>query len=61
MRILKTILLFPIRLVLLPVRLLLFVAIGVRGNTDIIDQAGRRRDARTDGSAWSGINEMKRN
>ncbi len=33
----------------------------VRGNTDIIDQAGRRRDARTDGSAWSGINEMKRN
>ena len=31
MRILKTILLFPIRLVLLPVRLLLFVAIGVWG------------------------------
>ena len=31
MWILKTILLFPIRLVLLPVRLLLFVAIGVWG------------------------------
>ena len=31
MRILKTILLFPIRLILLPVRLLLFVAIGVWG------------------------------
>ena len=31
MRILKTILLFSIRLVLLPVRLLLFVAIGVWG------------------------------
>ena len=31
MRILKTILLFPLRLVLLPVRLLLLVAIGVWG------------------------------
>ena len=31
MRILKTILLFPLRLVLLPVRLLLLVAIGVCG------------------------------